>query len=114
MTDFTEKRKFPRLDIRIPLQYREVRGDHISMGTLTRNLSEGGFCFVIDRFLPLHSHLVIETILPGVEKPIKAVSKIAWIRKMPYGDEYEVGGQFLDITKPDRKVLSESLRDAQG
>lgn len=109
MTDFTEKRKFPRLDIRIPLQYREIRGGHDSLGTLTRNLSEGGFCFVIDKFLPLHSHLVVETILPNTEKPIKAVSKVAWIRKLPYSDEYEVGGQFLDITKPDRKILSESL-----
>ena len=38
-------------------------------------------------------------------KPVKAISKIAWIRKTASGDDYEVGNQFLEMSKGDKELI---------
>lgn len=107
MLDSSEdKRKFKRLDARIPLQYKELGGAKIAQGTLTKNLSEGGVRFTSDKFISLACRLVVEMSLPAMQKPVRAISKIAWIKKVPSDDGYEVGNQFLDMTKEDRAVIS--------
>lgn len=106
MTDYNEKRKVNRIGLRIPLQYREISESGAeTQGTLTINMGEGGARFTTDRFIPLERHMVVETVLPSNQKLIKAVSKVAWIRKLPYCDEYEVGINFVSISKQDRAFL---------
>ena len=51
--------------------------------------------------------LLLELDLPMFAKPVKAISKVAWIRKSPSGDDYEVGNQFLEMSKKDRELVSE-------
>jgi c-di-GMP-binding flagellar brake protein YcgR len=70
--------------------------------SIARNLGEGGVCFMSNEFVSLACRLVVEITLPNVMKPIKAISKVAWIRKVPSSDQYELGNQFLEITKEDR------------
>ena len=50
--------------------------------------------------------MVLEITLPTLPKPVKAISKVAWIRKIPTGDQYEIGNQFLEMTKEDRAHMS--------
>jgi len=40
--------------------------------------------------------------IPTSLKPIKAISKVAWIRRVPMSDQYELGNQFLEITQEDK------------
>lgn len=50
-------------------------------------------------------------------KPIKAISRVAWIRKSDSGDEFEIGNQFLEISKQDKELISEyvdSITHAAG
>jgi hypothetical protein len=47
----------------------------------------------------------MEINLPTITKPIKAISKVAWIKKIPAGDEYELGNQFLEMTKEDKSHI---------
>ena len=106
MSNFDEKRRFPRLDGRFPLKYRDLRkSDEESRGSISKNLSEGGVRFRSDRFISLACRLVVELNLPTLAKPIKAISKVAWIRKLPAGDDYEIGNQFLEITREDKNTI---------
>lgn len=111
MLDFSEKRKHPRIDIRIPLKYKELRATSpVSRGALTKNLSVGGVRFHSDRFISLSCRMVVEINLPLISKPLRAISKVAWIRKIPAGDDYEIGNQFLDMKREDRSLITDFIK----
>lgn len=101
-----EKRRYPRVETRFPLKYKELQEPSREYrGTITKNLSEGGVRFRSDRFISLACRLVIELNIPSATRPIRAISKITWIKKLPVGDDYEVGNQFLEISKEDRNFI---------
>ncbi|MBU4375934.1 MAG: PilZ domain-containing protein [Candidatus Omnitrophica bacterium] len=103
-----ERRKHRRVNSTIPLQYKKLRQlAEGTIGAITRDVGEGGVRFIANEFLPLASRLVVEVFLPANPRPIKAISKVAWIRKVPSGDQYEIGNQFLEVAKEDRNNLSE-------
>ena len=110
MSSFDEKRKFHRIESRFPLKYKDLRktGEE-SRGTVSKNISEGGVRFRSDRFISLACRLVVEINLPTLTKPIRAVSKIAWIKKLPAGDDYEVGNQFLEISREDKALIQDFI-----
>jgi c-di-GMP-binding flagellar brake protein YcgR len=110
-----EKRRHKRVESNFPVQYRNLRKPGIpSVGTVTRNLSEGGVCFKSNEFVSLACRLVVEVSLPNSPKPVKAISKVAWIRKTPSGDQYELGNQFLEITKEDRAAIVNFVNQTMG
>lgn len=81
-------------------------------GSLSRNLSEGGVCFQTSKFISLACRLVLEINIPNSPRPIKAISKVAWIRKVPSSDQYELGNQFLEITKEDKTHIINFVNEA--
>ena len=98
-----ERRRSQRIEFSLPLQYRNLRTvGGSSNGSLTRDICAGGVRFKSSEFISLACRLVLEITLPTAAKPIKAISKVAWIRKVPSTDEYELGNQFLEITKEDK------------
>ncbi|MFH1593166.1 MAG: PilZ domain-containing protein [Candidatus Omnitrophota bacterium] len=103
---FEDKRKYSRVESRFPLKYRDLKksGEEFR-GTVSKNVSEGGIRFRSDRFISLACRLVVELNLPAMDKPIRAVSKITWIKKLPVGDDYEVGNQFLEIARDDKDSI---------
>lgn len=97
----------------MPLQYKNLRKTGVvPTGSLTRNLSEGGVCFETGEFISLACRLVLEINLPTSPKPIKAISKVAWIRRIPSSDQYELGNQFLDMTKEDKAVIMSFINES--
>lgn len=104
---FEEKRKSPRFRLGAPVEYRALRGSpETKRGSLSSDISVGGVRFITEEFLSLTARMVLDVTLPLPERPFSAVSKIAWIRKLPAGDKYEVGSQFLEISKDDKNRLS--------
>lgn len=98
-----EKRRYPRVESNLPVQYRNLKTDvALPTGSLSTNISEGGVRFKSSEFISLACRLVLEITLPTTSRPIKAISKVAWIRKLPSGEAYELGNQFIDMTKEDR------------
>jgi len=101
-----ENRKHKRIERRFPLKYKELRQDDLlPKGTISKNISEGGLRFRSDTFFSMASRLVLELNLPTIEKPIRAISRVAWIKKLPAGDDYEVGNHFVEITREDRESI---------
>ncbi len=112
-----EQRRHTRVNLSAPVQYKNLRGvTDVPAMSVTRNLCEGGVCFQTSKFISLACRLVVEISIPNSPKPIKAISKVAWIRKLPYTDLYELGNQFLEITKEDKanilKFVSQNLSPA--
>lgn len=109
-----DRRRFMRVDSTIPLQYKKLKElSEGTIGAITQDVSEGGAKFLANEFLPLATRLVVELFLPAQPKPIKAISKVAWIRKAPSGNQYEIGNQFLDLGKDDKGQLSEYVKRVQ-
>ena len=105
-----EKRKSLRFRMSVPLEYKKLRGGPEALkGSLAKDLSSGGVRFITDEFMAFTARLVLDIALPLPERSISAVSKIAWIKKLPAGDRYEVGNQFLEMSKDDKNRLSNYL-----
>ena len=110
MTD--EKRRHPRVESNLPVQYRNLKKAAVlPTGSLSTNISEGGVRFKSNEFISLACRLVLEITLPTASRPIKAISKVAWIRKLPSGEAYELGNQFIDMTKEDKEHIIEFISD---
>ncbi len=109
MSDNTEKRKHQRVKTHIPVRYRKLRdGAGVSgASSITKNLSQGGIRFRTAEFISMACRLILELDIPMFTKPVKAISKVAWIKKAASGDDYEVGNQFLEMSKKDKELVSE-------
>lgn len=107
----TEKRQFKRVRSRLPIEYRNLRSsDNPSKGTLIKDIGEGGIRFISDEFLSLANRLILTLTIPTSARPIKAISKVAWIKKLPSGDKYEIGNQFLEINRDDREEVAKYVK----
>ncbi len=110
----SDRRRFGRVGSTIPLQYKKLKElSEGTVGAITQDVSEGGARFLANEFLPLATRLVVELFLPAQPRPIKAISKVAWIRKASSGNQYEIGNQFLDVGKDDKSQLSEYVKRSQ-
>ena len=104
-----EKRRYPRVTTHIPIKYRKLTEteDADRSSTISKNLSEGGIRFMSPDFISRACRLILELDMPMFIKPVKAISKVAWIRKASSGNEYEIGSQFLEMSKKDKGLVSE-------
>ena len=111
MNEVDEKRKFKRVKTHIPVKYRKLRegAGSVGFGSLSRDLSQGGVQFRVEEFISMACGLIVEVDIPMLTRPVKAISKVAWIRKVASGDDYEIGNQFLEISKEDKKHVSEYI-----
>ena len=101
-----DNRRYKRTAISLPLEYRDLKkSSELPKGSVLKNISEGGVCFNSSQFMSLACRLVLNITLPNSTRPIKAISKVAWIRRLPVGDQYELGNQFLEIAKEDKTQI---------
>lgn len=113
--DVIEKRRHHRVSVDTPLQYRNLRNAAmLPAGSVARNISEGGICFNTSEFMSLACRLIVEITLPTIPNPVRAISKVAWIRKLPKSDQYELGNQFLEMTKEDRMKIMDFVKNTLG
>ena len=105
-----ERRQFARKPLRFPVQYKSLKSlSEIPRGALTKDISEGGIRFVGNEFITLSNRLVLAIMLPAPYRSIKAISKVAWIRKVPLGEQYEIANQFLNLSEDDKKLLRKCI-----
>ncbi|MFA5093703.1 MAG: PilZ domain-containing protein [Candidatus Omnitrophota bacterium] len=104
--DFPERRQFERVNTAMSVQYRGIRQASDSViSAISRDVSAGGIRLLVDEFISVFTRLVLEIALPSIPNPVKVVSKVAWIRKRPYGEQYEVGVEFMDMPEEDRRGI---------
>jgi len=102
--DFPERRQQPRINTAMSVRYRGIRQtDDSVVNAISKDISAGGVRLLVNEFISVFTRLVLEIAVPSAPKPIRAVSKIAWIYKKPYGEQYEIGAQFMDMSEEDKK-----------
>lgn len=103
-----ERRKFVRIrqqdivNCTILSQFKNRR-------KLTQDLSLGGARFISDNFIPIHAILKLEIKLMDTPRMINAVARVVWIREIFDDENFEVGAEFMDISKEDSRFLNEHL-----
>jgi c-di-GMP-binding flagellar brake protein YcgR len=102
----SEQRKYQRVAAHVPVKYRKLSDPWSEMkdGTVTSNLSKGGVNFRTKEFMPKAGRIVMEIDVPE-RKPLKAISRVAWILRSQHGDDYDVGNQFLEMSREDKDVF---------
>ncbi len=100
MSSQEERRKFKRVAGYDKITYNIIPRGKIKK-KLTLDLSAGGIRFIGDDFIPLHSLLKLNVSLKNSPKVISAIAKTVWVKSI-FGDErYEIGVEFVEITKED-------------
>jgi hypothetical protein len=110
-----ERRRYPRIIINLPLEYRE-KGDSCLRGGIVINAGEGGFLIESTRDIPVGTELSITVLFPKGYRldDFKVVARIVW--KKPYGKEdsqgnqswggYRYGLEFVQMSDEDRWKLT--------
>jgi hypothetical protein len=110
-----ERRKYPRMFINLPLEYRE-KDDACLRGGMVINAGEGGFLIESTRDIPVGTELSITVLFPKGYRldDFKVVAKIVW--KKPFSEEdlngkhfwggYKYGLAFVQMSDEDRWKLT--------
>ena len=93
-----ERRQLPRLTFTEPLQFRRLlKPQEIYTGSLARDLSAGGVRLRGSKPLAKEDRFVVLLSLPGSDRQIRVISRVAWNAERPFGSGYETGLQFIQI-----------------
>jgi len=106
-----DKRKFKRMKTHIPVRYFKLRDGSESKGTISvsKNMSEGGIRFRTSEFISMACRLILELDIPLFSSSVKIISRVAWINKSSSQDDFEIGNQFIEMSKEDKKLVSEYI-----
>ena len=105
-----ERRLHSRRVTDLPLRYRETLAARSNYrGVQMKDVGSGGVRFQADGFIPLNTSLICEFSLPESFRPVRAISRVAWSRKLPLGDRYEIGSEFVEIVPTEKRILDEFL-----
>lgn len=108
-----ERRRFVRIPEDLPISY-EVYPIIKTEKFLTRNISQGGICFFVHKFIPKDSTLKIKLTLSKISFYFEAIARLAWIKKVPHSERYEIGVEFINISKEAAKHLIAYITDIVG
>lgn len=107
-----ERRRFPRLFIELPLEYRVLNASY-SHGGLVVNMSEGGLLINSIKDMPIGSKLNIEVLFPKefALTHFKVFAEIVWKDKYMKEDweGFQYGLKFIQISEGDHLKLKQLL-----
>jgi hypothetical protein len=108
-----EKRRFPRIPLRIPLHY-QVRGTSKFNNTIVNDIGLGGLGFTNNEFIVPNTALALE--LDILFRVLKPVGRVAWSSFLPHSDRCRLGVEFLELNPIDKNYLSDyiDMKAAKG
>ena len=111
-----EKRKHPRFDVNLPIEY--VRSDLVASRGEALNASEGGLLLYLPEKMEIGQHLSLKLFFSsGSElKTIETLVKVVWM-DIHLGEnrgDYRAGVKFVDISPGDLEKLRSFLRSLSG
>ena len=112
-----ERRKEIRLDSRIPMRYRKIEANTREFkGSLIKNISASGVKITNYEFLPLNSRLAMEIALASGRKVVEGICRVAWVKKAPFSEQYDIGVEFVNLDQGDEGQISDFIfsRNLQG
>ena len=109
-----EARRFVRLRATLETAYA-VLPDGRPQRTLTKDLSVGGACLVMDKPLAAGTQLQLAIPLPGREQPVNAIAEVVWSGEVELTGRSgprrsaEVGIRTVEIAPQDQDALAQFI-----
>jgi c-di-GMP-binding flagellar brake protein YcgR len=114
-----ERRRHPRVPLKLRLAYQCLEKGNVSPAekNLGKDLAAGGLAMSSKTPLVLNQLLMMTLYLPAAEKreeveegqPVNILSRVAWCSRRE--SDFEIGVQFLDMDRDDRKTMKNFLID---
>lgn len=109
MTGDDDKRKHPRLDVKVTAKFRVPTNKmDISMASI-KNVSGGGLCLLTNSNLTDGQIIQVEFGLPSEGATIIAAGEVVWISPLDEKDvkfKYQFGIKFIEIDKDRQKTIN--------
>ena len=101
---FLERRKYPRFNLLVDVNISRKNDRGTNSCSRSRNISQGGICFIAYERVRELDVLNLEIVLPDSDGPINVAGKVVWVREFVIGDSptgrrFDVGVEFLDIAQ---------------
>lgn len=107
-----ERRKYPRLNLNIEVEYSVLRGAD-AIQVQSKNISAGGICLILYEDIQPDSVLELKFYLPRDTNPIKAIGRIVWRSEIVVADDkrtrFDAGIEFLEISDIDRTKIAQHV-----
>ena len=105
------RRHFERVTLHVDFQSRGTDASGELM-LESNDVSAGGAFLRSDLLLEKGETLSLEFRIPGVDRPLRAEARVAWVRRFPKDDEEAgMGVRFLVMDASDRAALATHLKD---
>ena len=104
-----ERRRFIRIPENLPISY-EVLPNTKTRSFLTKDISEEGIRFFIHKPLPKYSLLKIKLSLEKTSFCLEAIVRVKWVRQEIPSQRYEIGAEFINISKGAKEHLIDYIR----
>ena len=93
-----EKRKNERIDKRILIRYlSENESATLFNATVTKNISNGGFCIKTNYNLKKGSKILVRFLLPNSSNYQETEAVVKWNKPIHKNYQYETGIQFINL-----------------
>jgi len=105
-----ERRRFVRLDTRLPVTYRVLPSAKAKQ-SVTKDIGGGGVCVFVSELLTPGTHLQVEIAVPDQERPIAFTGEVVWceqyeiIGKTQRERSVEAGVKFVQIDPNDQHAI---------
>lgn len=110
MENASDRRRFPRLNVTVDIQYR-LLPEAVAYATgATSNISAGGICIILYEEVPVGSVLELNIYLPDGQPIIKAKGRIVWIKPFDVArdqkERFDAGVEFIDLNENDESRIA--------
>lgn len=106
-----ERRRFVRMPEEATISYKILPDPKIEM-FFTKDISQGGIRFFVSDLIPENSLIEIRLTISKIPFSFKAVVKTKWIKKEAHGDRYEIGVEFVNLSKEATEHLVHYIQKA--
>jgi len=108
---WTEKRRSPRISIKVPLRY-QIRGRPEFSSAISGDMSIGGLGFLNDEFIAPNNWLNIEiNLLPEV---ISTTARVIRSDSLPRSDKYRLGLEFSGMDYRQKRFLTDYINQRRS
>lgn len=101
-----ERRKSIRIESSIPVHYK---GEQQFISTVSKNIGENGIKFTTSKFIPVFSKLLMDIFLFHNTEPVRILTEVIWVRKLPRLDLYSIGTKFVELSREHKRLISHYL-----
>ncbi|MCM8774404.1 MAG: PilZ domain-containing protein [Candidatus Omnitrophica bacterium] len=102
-----ERRKYPRLNV-VVVTCSSEEGSSLEKVCVTRNISAGGICLILDKKREVNTTLSLKINLPDSSPSIIAKGRVVWSKSIILNSNevlYDLGIEFIDIEEDARQRI---------